>query len=253
MHQFVPWGRMMFEKRVALLIVLNVFGGAAWAAELPLKAPAAPAYYDWTGFYLGGNLGAANGTTSFSDTIRPLPSTFSSSNPASFIGGGQLGINYEFRSGLVVGAEAMFDWLANALTTFTASNLTAGTATGTINNRWITMATGKVGFAWDRLLVYGKAGGAWVGGTNNSFAAGGTPVGVSVNSSSAGWTAGAGVEWAFAGNWSARAEYDFIGLQNQSFTVSGTPATRFAGDAINVNNRTIQMITAGLNYKFSPW
>ena len=47
------------------------------------------------------------------------------------------------------------------------------------------MATGKVGFAWDRLLVYGKAGGAWVGGTNNSFAAGGTPVGVSVNSSSA--------------------------------------------------------------------
>ena len=155
----------MFEKRVALLIVLNVFGGAAWAADLPLKAPAAPAYYDWSGFSLGGNLGAANGTTSFSDTIRPLPSTFSSSNPASFIGGGQLGINYEFRSGLVVGAEAMFDWLANAPTTFTASNLTAGTATGTINNRWITMATGKVGFAWDRLLVYGKAGGAWVGGT----------------------------------------------------------------------------------------
>jgi hypothetical protein len=35
--------------------------------------------------------------------------------------------------------------------------------------------------------------------------------------------------------------------------VSGTPATRFAGDAINVNNRTIQMITAGLNYKFSLW
>jgi hypothetical protein len=97
-----------------------VFGGTAWAADLPLKAPAAPAYYDWTGFYLGGNLGAANGTTSFSDTIRPLPSTFSSSNPASFIGGGQLGINYEFRSGLVVGAEAMFDWLANAPTTFTA-------------------------------------------------------------------------------------------------------------------------------------
>jgi outer membrane immunogenic protein len=102
-------------------------------------------------------------------------------------------------------------------------------------------------------VVYGKAGGAWVGGTNNSFAAGGTPVGVSVNSSSVGWTAGAGVEWAFAGNWSARAEYDFMGLQNQSFAVPGVPATRFAGDTINVNNRTIQMITAGLNYKFSLW
>ena len=217
-----------------------------------LKAPAVPAYYDWTGFYVGGNLGAANGTTSLSDTLRPVPSTFASSNPASFIGGGQIGINYEFHSGLVVGAEAMFDWLSNAPTTFTTSNLRAGTAAGTISNRWITTATGKVG-SWDRLLVYGKAGGAWVGGTNNSFAAGGTPVGVSVNSSSVGWTAGAGVEWAFAGNWSARAEYDFMGLQNQSFAVPGVPATRFAGDTINVNNRTIQMITAGLNYKFSLW
>jgi high affinity Mn2+ porin len=145
-------GRMMLMKRVALLIALNVVGGAAWAADLPLKAPAAPASYDWTGFYLGGNLGAANGTASFSDKLTP-PSTFSSSNTASFTGGGQLGMNYEFRSGLVVGAEATFDWLSNMPTTFTASNLRAGTATGTINNRWITTATGKVGFAWDRLLA----------------------------------------------------------------------------------------------------
>ena len=252
MYGFFPWGRMMFMRRVALLILLNVLGGVAWAADLPLKAPEAPTY-DWTGFYLGGNLGAANGTSSFSDTLRPVPSTFSSSSPASFIGGGQLGINYEFRSGLVVGAEAMFDWLANDPMTFTASNLRAGTATGAINNRWITTATGKVGFAWDRLLAYGKAGGAWVGGSTNSFTAGATPVAVSVGSSSAGWTAGAGLEWAFAGNWSARVEYDFIGLQGQSFTVSRAPATRFAGDTVSVNDRTMQMITAGLNYKFSLW
>jgi len=55
----------MFVKRIALLIALNVLGGAAWsaarAADLPLKAPAIP--YDWTGFYLGGNLGAAIGTS----------------------------------------------------------------------------------------------------------------------------------------------------------------------------------------------
>jgi hypothetical protein len=48
-------------------------------------------------------------------------------------------------------------------------------------------------------------------------------------------------------------EYDFIGLQGQSFTVSRTPATRFASDTIKVNDRTVQMITAGLNYKFSLW
>lgn len=251
----------MFVRRVALLIALNAIGGAAWqaawAADLPLKAPVVPASYDWTGFYLGGNLGGANGTSSFSDTLRPPPSnnytTFSSSSLTSFLGGGQLGVNYEFQSGLVIGAEAMFDWLANMPTTFTATNPRAGTASGTINNRWITMATGKVGFAWDRLLGYGKLGGAWVGGGTNSFTAGVTPVGVSLGSTSAGWTAGAGLEWAFAGNWSVRAEYDFIGLQNQTFTVPRVPATRFAGDTININNRTIQMITVGVNYKFSVW
>ena len=47
--------------------------------------------------------------------------------------------------------------------------------------------------------------------------------------------------------------YDFIGLQGQSFTVSRAPATRFAGDTVSVNDRTMQMITAGLNYKFSLW
>ena len=242
----------MLMKRVALLIVLNGVGGAAWAADLPVKAPVVPAAYDWSGFYLGGDLGAANGTASFSDRLVP-PSTFSASNPASFIGGGHVGLNYEFRSGLVIGAEAMFDWLANSPMMFTASNTRAGTATGTINNSWTTTVTGKVGFAWDRLLAYGKAGGAWVGGTNNSLTVGATSAGVSGPSSSGGWTAGAGIEWAFAGNWSARAEYDFIGLQGQNFTVSSVPATRFAGDRISVNDRTIQMITAGLSYKFGVW
>ena len=210
-----------------------------------------PTYYNWTGFYIGGNLGAAVGKTSFSDTLVP-PSTFSSSSISSFIGGGQLGVNYEFGEGVVIGAEAMFDWLLSTPTTFTASNPRTGSANGTINNRWITAVTGKLGYAWDRLLVYGKGGGAWVG-TDNSLTVGATPAGVSVNSGSGGWTAGVGVEWAFATKWSARAEYDFIGLQNQNFTVSRIPATPFAGDAIGVNNRTIQMITAGLNYKLGVW
>ena len=155
--------------------------------------------------------------------MRPLPSTFSSSNPASFIGGGQLGINYEFRSGLVVGAEAMFDWLAND-----ADNLHSLEPNGRHSDWNDQQSLDHHSDGQGRLCVgppacYGKAGGAWVGGSNNSFTAGATPVGVSVSSSSAGWTAGAGLEWAFAGNWSARAEYDFIGLQGQSFTVSAHP------------------------------
>ena len=71
-----------------------------------------------------------------------------------------------------------------------------------------------------------------------------------------GWTAGAGIEWAFAGPWSARVEYDFIGLQNQSITVPGTAgpgSAAFNGDTLNFNNRNISMLTAGLNYKFGGW
>jgi outer membrane immunogenic protein len=101
------------------------------------------------------------------------------------------------------------------------------------------------------VLVYGKAGGAWVGANNPSLTVGGA--GQTLSSSTTnnfGWTAGVGVEWAFAGNWSARAEYDYIGLQNQSTTVTGGA---FNGDTININNRAISMFTAGVNYKFGGW
>ena len=242
-------------KRVKLLVALILVSMQAFGADLPVPAsfvPVVPAYYNWTGFYIGGNLGAAVGKTSFSDTLV-RPSTFSSSSISSFIGGGQLGVNYEFGGGVVIGAEAMFDWLSSTPTTFTASNPRTGSANGTINNRWITAVTGKLGYAWDRLLVYGKGGGAWVG-TDNSLTVGATPAGVSVNSGSGGWTRRRRCGMGPCGfNWSARAEYDFIGLQNQNFTVSLIPATPFAGDAIGVNNRTIQMITAGLNYKLGVW
>jgi outer membrane immunogenic protein len=266
----------MFVKRVALLTVSNVFvalnllggsgvvGAAARAADLPLmpiKAPIALGY-NWTGIYVGGNFGGVDTTSSFSDSRVPPPANnltaFGSSNPATVLGGGQVGANYEFQTGLVLGAEAMFDWLASAKTNFSAQNLNigagaAGTANGTISNRWITTATGKVGFAWDRLMGYGKFGGAWVGGINGSLTNGGTTVGLPIGSTNTGWTAGAGLEWAFTGNWSVRVEYDFIGLSNQSFTVPGTPRTRYAGDTINFNDRTIQMITGGINYKFNVW
>ena len=99
------------------------------------------------------------------------------------------------------------------------------------------------------MLLYGKAGGAWVGANNPNLTVG--AAGQTLSSSTTnnfGWTAGIGVEWAFTGNWSARAEYDYIGLQNQTLTVAaGGP---FAGDTININNRNISMFTAGVNYKF---
>ena len=66
----------------------------------------------------------------------------------------------------------MFDWLPNTTNTFNAiEGPRAGsswypTASATLNSRWLTTATGKLGYAWDRVLLYGKAGGAWVGANN---------------------------------------------------------------------------------------
>jgi outer membrane immunogenic protein len=59
----------------------------------------------------------------------------------------------------------MFDWLPNTTNTWNVTNGT-DTATSTLNSRWLTTATGKLGYAWDRVLLYGKGGGAWVGANN---------------------------------------------------------------------------------------
>ena len=105
-------------------------GSAALAADLPppyVAPPRAPAtyvpvipLYNWSGFYIGGNLGAGwNSGGSVSDTFG---STFTGSGQTTkFLGGGQVGVNYEFYGGVVIGAEAMFDWLPNTTNTFTAT------------------------------------------------------------------------------------------------------------------------------------
>ena len=250
--------RMLIAGGIALAA-----GGQALAADLPPpvapppRAPAtyvpiAPAY-NWSGFYIGGNLGGAFTGGSFSDSYL---SGVSTSNTSSFIGGGQVGVNYEFWGGVVIGAEADFDYLANSKNNISLTS-TAATgsvpATATINNQWLTTVTGRVGYAWDRVLLYGKGGAAWVGTNSPGFSTAAGAFGMSSSSNNIGWTAGLGVEWAFYGNWSARAEYDYVGLSNQNYTVSSTAGSPFANDVLSGSSRNIQMVTAGLNYKFGPW
>ena len=112
-------------------------GSAALAADLPPPYVAPPRarrltcrsipLYNWSGFYIGGNLGAGwNSGGSVSDTFG---STFTGSGQTTkFLGGGQVGVNYEFYGGVVIGAEAMFDWLPNTTNTFTATEGPTGPA-----------------------------------------------------------------------------------------------------------------------------
>jgi outer membrane immunogenic protein len=88
----------------------------------------------------------------------------------------------------VIGAEADFDWLANTNNTSNTVALvnppgvpTGSTISVTANNRWLTTVTGRLGYAWDRVLVYGKGGGAWVGSSDPTVTIDGLPVTLSTS------------------------------------------------------------------------
>jgi outer membrane immunogenic protein len=250
-------------QSAALTFALCFRAASAFAADLPAPPSIQPPFYapppySWTGFYVGGNLGAAWSGLSGSNLSDSIGSSFNAATNTQFVGGAELGVNYQFPGGVVLGAEAMFDWLPASHN----NPITATDPTGTVSAnmaladaQWLTTATGRIGYAWDRVLLYAKGGGAWVATTNPSISiAGGGPASFSAfnNTTTSTWTAGFGLEWAFSGNWTARAEYDYIALPNQSLTVS--PATpTFGGDVINFNNRNLSIFTAAINYKFAGW
>ncbi len=252
-------GRLTQRVALALVLCAGVMSSAQaadlpTAAPVPEKAPAAP-IYNWTGLYVGGNIGvpwSGQSGTNFSDT---LGSAFTAPTNIQLMGGGQAGVNYQFWGGAVIGAEVMFDWLA----TNQHSPITATAPDGTsafinaIDYRWLTTATARLGYAFDRLLFYGKGGGAWVASTSPGITTSGISANLAgTNTSSAGWTAGFGLEWAFLDNWILRAEYDYVGLSNQTFTAPpGLPT--FAGDVITYSDRNISMMTVAVNYKFGGW
>ena len=123
--------------------------------------------------------------------------------------------------------------------------------TGTANARtdWLASTTGRLGWAWDRWLVYGKGGVAWAG---DKYSASIPIFNEQLNASETrtGWTVGGGIEWAFWNNWSAKVEYDFYDFGTRSVTLAGT----FAGAPITVPGvdvkQTISAVKFGINYRF---
>jgi opacity protein-like surface antigen len=116
----------------------------------------------------------------------------------------------------------------------------------TSNNRWITTVAARFGVTNGNWLFYGKAGGGWIG--NEDFTVTNLRTGSSFNisndSSNGGWLVGAGIEWAFAANWSAKVEYNYLGLEDRTFVVpAGSPF--FPGDTFTRGNRNIQMVKGG--------
>ena len=240
-------------RLIRLVCAFVVVSGAAFAADLPPRpapAPYIPAVvpvYNWTGFYIGGNAGAAWTKINVNDS---LGDSWSNSQQAVFAGGGQVGANYQF-NWLVVGVEADFDWLSNNHNSSNAISTPIGALQFSANDRWITTLAGRVGYAADNWLFYAKGGGGWVGVNNptlTNVTTGGS-ISVSNSNSTTGWLAGGGIEWGFAPNWTARVEYDFLGLNDSNFTLPSPPAG--GPTVITTHDVHVQTATVGINYLFN--
>src|SRR5262249_13612856 len=120
------------------------------------------------------------------------------------------------------------------------------------NNRWIATAAARFGFAFGHVFFYSKAGGGWVSHNCvivNSLATGASIAGLNTGTTG-GWLVGAGIEWAVTDNWSVKIEYDYLGLNGQSFVVPST-ASFLPGDTFTNSNHSIQMAKVGVNYLFN--
>jgi outer membrane immunogenic protein len=117
----------------------------------------------------------------------------------------------------------------------------------------------RFGWAVDHWLFYGKVGGGWVDNNNftitnlntgASFTCGTFTTLTACGDNTGGWLVGAGVEYAFANNWTVKAEYDYLGLGNRTVIIPAGAAF-LVGDTFTTNNRNVQMFKVGFNYLFN--
>jgi outer membrane immunogenic protein len=237
---------------------------SAFAADMPVKAPPpAPAVvlYSWTGCYIGGNVGGAwRGGDGFTDARFGL-AFGDGNNNGRFIAGGQVGCNYQFDR-FVIGAEWDADWTGRRDTNFAAVIPTAAgpqTIVATASSSaWVSTLAARFGVAFDRVLLYGKAGVGWVGADGDIAIANlttGNAIALSGGGSRTGWVVGAGLEWAFPGTWgfgspTVKLEYDYLWRNGNTFFVP-LNAPFLAGDTFTTGNRNIQMVKLGFNWHFN--
>jgi outer membrane immunogenic protein len=257
-------------KRILIVAVAMLFAASrASAADLPV--PPAPAYYpvsavyDWGGGYVGINGGYAFGQSEWgSDPFNP---SHLSSTGNFNVNGGLVGVTAGVSGqwgAWVFGVEGDFDWqgLSGSSSSAFCTSIFLSPAVGSLpgglscrtQSNWMGTLRARAGYAWDRVLVYGTVGGA---GANVQAGLNGLPAQTDVEF---GWTAGGGLEWAFADNWTAKVEYLFVGLSGKApcnhgyscgYDVLGAatppPNGQNANNTVTLNENIIRV---GVNFKF---
>ncbi len=248
--------------------------GPAFAADLapmPVKASFVERF-TWTGCYLGAHVGGAWVSNDVTDPVLLVQDSAGLGGPGFTTGGpttvgvnqsgavigGQIGCDYQFPSNFVIGVEG-----AASGATMKGSKVVGlpdsppDTALVSVKTDFMPTLTGRVGYAADHWLFYAKGGVAWasskysVTGTINGAAslAPPTPFDFEGLSLRTGWTVGAGAEWAFADDWSARLEYDYYDFGNHTVTMNDT----VNGPGPLSFKTTMQMVKLGVNFHVWGW
>jgi outer membrane immunogenic protein len=247
---------------VSVLAISAVSASAADMAPLYTKAPAfVPEVYNWTGFYVGGDVGGFG--DSQSATTNPFPSpgfgappvvgtglagfgnlpTFHGLGSSGVLGGGYVGYNWQTSTNFLVGVEADIDGLNRSvsnsqtvLSTFFAGSSPAFNMLFSASNNWLASARVRLGWVMGKGLIYVTGGAAWTNTSYTATATGLTGVasnlsGVNVTTSwsntQTGYAIGSGGEYMLTSNWILRAEYVHYGFGGSSSTLPlvGTFAT----------------------------
>lgn len=234
------------KKFIAVLATFSVCGfvSAATAADMPVKAAPlmpAPAMFSWNGFYVGLNGGYA---WSANDHLLSFTTvgTFGGLNPEGFFGGGQIGYNWQFGGPLVLGIEA--DIQGGHINDSGISSGGRGTA---YDLNWFGTVRGRAGYAIDRSLFYVTGGFAYGDLNKRTFA--GVPTDFTFNGTATGYVLGGGWEYAFAPNWSAKLEYQYLNLGHHDM-VDPTGVNYATTRDLNNPNDAFHTIRLGINYRF---
>jgi outer membrane immunogenic protein len=249
------------KKFLLAATAITSISGSAFAADLAVRpapvyrpAPVGLGLFSWTGCFVGGNGGGIWAKSEWND---PLFGTFGNSTASGGLGGLQVGCNYQ-AGNWVFGVQGDYDW-ASATTDSTnviLTNTFGPTFTDHTEVKSIASVTGRVGYAWDRFLLYAKGGGAWLR-TDHTLRVNGVDVATtSDNNSRGGWTAGVGGEYAFT-NWlTGFVEWDYYKFDNNNNSTALVCTAPACGGAVFVANpnfkETVNVVKVGLNLKWGP-
>lgn len=232
---------------------------AASAADMPSKVPAVTRLYNWSGFYVGGQIGALwSGGNSRWDPSFAANTIFQDLKDTSFAGGFQAGYNYMFVPSWVAGIEADWSWTNNK-TSGTTNWTQLGTSTPTpgfttLERKidWLSTVRGRVGYTvTPQILLYATGGFAlanikYDAISTNTFNFSPT---ASLSTVKTGYALGGGMEYALSNNWLLRGEYLFYRLGGELATAidarQPTFPVSFTWEGVNVHNARL-----ALSYKF---